>query len=85
MHKHQNGLSRTEQFVLLSAHDSTLLALMSAMDFKELDIPYYASYMAFELYHDLADNNYHVKLFYNDKLLTIPTCTEECVIDSFHQ
>lgn len=69
-----NKKSKTK-FVLLSAHDVTTLAVMSALHAPLEYAPSYASDLNFSLY--LSDSgNYIVKVTFNDKPVIIPGCKE---------
>jgi acid phosphatase len=61
------------KYVLLSAHDSNILAIMSALDAPLNEIPPYASYLNFSLF-ETEKKNYIVEISYNDKRVFIPGC-----------
>ncbi|MBS0287434.1 MAG: histidine-type phosphatase [Proteobacteria bacterium] len=63
------------KYVLLSAHDSTILALMSALGVPLEEPPPYASQVHFAVY-EITPNHYKVNISYNDKLLSLPACAE---------
>jgi acid phosphatase len=62
------------KFVLLSAHDSTILAVLSAMHTPALQPPHYASDLNFSVYQ--AGQTYTVKVTYNGQPISIPACGE---------
>jgi hypothetical protein len=78
------------KFMLYSAHDNTILALMAALGVPLEATPPYAANVCFELYR--AGNSHHVKVRYNGKDIALPdaggetTCTFEqfrsAVLDS---
>jgi acid phosphatase len=71
------------KFVLVSSHDSTLLALMSALHTPLNTSPPYASILNFSLYQDDL-KNYFITVSYNDNLITIPGCYDKmCTVDQF--
>jgi len=65
-HLHRREQELVEKFVLFSAHDSTLLALLSALDIHHLPIPKYSDHLVFEFFFDQKSNSYYTKTFYND-------------------
>jgi hypothetical protein len=74
---------------MFSAHDSTIAALLSALDmYNGLLVPYAATVMV-ELHR--LDRNYYVQILYrNDTtvdpyVLVVPGCTELCPIIKFQQ
>lgn len=69
------------KFKLYSAHDSTLLNVLSALKLPNLDNPIFASNIIFELSVDQY-YNYYVQTYYNDILQNIPTCDSE--LCSYH-
>lgn len=65
----------TTKFVLLSAHDVTLLGVMSALHAPLNSSPDYASDLNFSVYQSESDN-YYVKVTLNDKPVSIPGCND---------
>lgn len=63
----------TLKYVLLSAHDSTILAIMSAMGSPLNEIPPYASIINFSLFKK-GEDNYILEITYNNKAILIPGC-----------
>ncbi len=61
------------KFVLLSAHDVTTLAVMSALHAPLSAAPTYASDLNFSVYKSDTDE-YFVKVTYNNKPVNIPGC-----------
>ena len=73
------------KFVLLSAHDSTLLAVMSALHTPLEASPPYASDLNFSLYES-EPNHYFVTVTYNDQPIAIPGCNGSvCELERFLQ
>lgn len=75
---------RNTKFRYYSAHDGTLLSLISAMGLKQnFAIPHYAAHLLFELYR--KNNNsteFHVAVLYNDAPL-ISECNPDCTLEEF--
>jgi acid phosphatase len=69
------------KFLLVSAHDLTILGVMSALHAPLDTPPPYASDLNFSLYEsDLGD--YYVRVTYNDKPVSIPGCNgNKCSLD----
>lgn len=61
------------KFVLLSAHDVTLLGVMSALHAPSDSTPDYASDLNFSVYQS-GSGNYYVKVSLNNKPVSIPGC-----------
>lgn len=69
------------KFVLISAHDVTTLAVMSALHVPLGATPTYASDLNFALYKS-STGNYLVKISYNNQPLVIPACAgTECRLE----
>ena len=66
------GKSRLK-YVLFSAHDSTLLAAMSALGAPLTAAPPYASRLNFALFDD-GHGGLRVEISYNDQPVTVPAC-----------
>jgi hypothetical protein len=78
------------KFVLLSAHDGTLLALLTALNVPDFHIPPFAAYLAFELYtwpDDATGERAFVKVVYNGEPLSLPGCQVDgqCAFADFEQ
>lgn len=78
------------KFVLLSAHDGTLLALLTALNVPDFHIPPFAAYLAFELYtwpDDHTGERAFVKVVYNGEPLGLPGCQAngQCAFAGFEQ
>jgi hypothetical protein len=94
---HSQGNEPIHKFILFSAHDGTLLALMAALGLNYLELPKYASHIVFELHFDNQLEKYYVKVLYNDKLVKLPNCSIIChfqqfqmcmkegIVDNWHQ
>lgn len=68
------------KLIFLSAHDSTLAAMLAGVEQKQEIQPFYASHILIELYKKSGasgkePSDYYTKWIYNDKALNI---TEEC-------
>lgn len=71
------------KFVLLSAHDITIVSAMSALHIPLSALPPYASDLNFSLY-ELSSKNYIVKVSYNDQVVEIPGCDgSSCTLSQF--
>jgi len=80
---HSQGLDVPHDFTFFSGHDGTLLALMSALELRDLHVPNYASHMVFELHFE--NGEYSVRLLYDDGPVIFPGCTEKCPLNRFFQ
>mgnify|MGYP000379002749 CR=1 FL=1 len=63
------------KFVLLSTHDVTILAVMSALHIPLDTAPPYASDLNFSVYQSESED-YVVKITYNNKPVNVPGCME---------
>jgi len=79
---HDLGIHVSPKLIFLSAHDGTLLALMSALGLKNLHVPNYASHFVFELHYNKGQ--YTVTILYDDEVVTLEGCSEHCPIEQFH-
>jgi len=85
---HEMGKQAEHRFVLYSAHDGTLLALMSALELTFLEVPHYSAHFVFELHFD-EQFGYVVKIFYNSgytnelEPVNFPNCGPICSVDQF--
>lgn len=76
--------SSTLKYVLFSAHDSTILALMSLLEVPLNDAPPYAAYLNFALYEN--GNQHYIKVTYNDAPVRLPHCNVEgCTLEQWQQ
>eukprot|EP01099_Mayorella_cantabrigiensis_P005422 TRINITY_DN433_c0_g1_i2.p1 TRINITY_DN433_c0_g1~~TRINITY_DN433_c0_g1_i2.p1 ORF type:complete len:196 (-),score=44.60 TRINITY_DN433_c0_g1_i2:99-686(-) len=64
--------SNFTNFVLYSGHDTTILPLTVAYRVSDGYLPHYASTLFWELFK--VDNNFRVRMVYNEKELLIPGC-----------
>ncbi|HCJ1124946.1 TPA: histidine-type phosphatase [Legionella pneumophila] len=70
------------KYVLYSAHDSSIMSVMTTLGTPLNEIPRYASLLNFSLFQ--RENNYYVRVSYNDKLVKIPLCGKEyCTLSQF--
>jgi lysosomal acid phosphatase len=71
------------KWVLFSAHDSTILSLMSAMGAPMETPPRYASNLNFSLY-ETKEREYFIKISLNEKVVTLPACRGSvCKLNQF--
>ena len=71
------------KYVLFSAHDSTLMAMMSALHNPLDEIPPYASDLRFLLIKNTETENYYVQVTFNEKKLNLKQCSGKCSISDF--
>ena len=64
------------KFLLLSAHDTTQLGLLSAMSAPLNEAPPYAADLNFLLFKN-AKQQYFVKITFNGKAVVIPGCNDQ--------
>lgn len=55
---------RAGSFMLMSAHDNTILALLAQLGFRNFPVPSFAAHIIFELHQE--ENGYFVKILYNE-------------------
>lgn len=71
------------KYVLLSAHDSSLLALMSALGAPLDEIPSYASHFSLRVYENRQLQK-NIAVYFNDKLISLPDCNgTSCEFEGF--
>ncbi len=71
------------KYVLLSAHDSTLLAIMSALGAPLPKMPPYASHLSFSLYEN-EHKEQTIIIKFNDEEVVVPGCTNQrCSLSQF--
>lgn len=70
------------KYILFSAHDSTLLSIMSALGAPLTKAPPYASHINFSLY-EMADHQYQVRIEFNGQAISMPGCSQTCSLDQF--
>lgn len=87
-----NGNDTVPMFQLFSAHDTTVTALLSALNAFDGVSPPYNSTVMFELWEknlgdDGANDDFHVVAYYNWKRIVLPGCQEEshCRLGDFVQ
>lgn len=73
-------------YVLFSAHDTTILAVMSALGVPLNEQPHYASDLKFLLFRDNQGKDF-VEVFYNAKPVSLSICQNrsECPLEKFLQ
>lgn len=70
------------KYILLSGHDSTILAVMNTLDAPLAEVPPYASRVNFSLFK--RGEEYYVHISMNGKPIPIPHCGEqECALGQF--
>jgi hypothetical protein len=73
------------KFILYSAHDSTIMMVMSALEVPVTDWPHYASDLNIELF-ETPTNQYYVKISLNDEPVIVPAChADTCSLAQFMQ
>lgn len=73
------------KYVLLSAHDSTIAATMSALGVPLSVPPRYSSDLNIALY-ERGHNDYYVKVTYNNQVISLPECNGTlCTLEQFNQ
>lgn len=70
-------------FVMFSAHDGTILALLAALRAENPKVPYFSSFITFELFDPITDDPPIVKIWYDDEPLYIPGCPHRCTFAEF--
>ncbi|HLB33652.1 MAG TPA: histidine-type phosphatase [Chthoniobacterales bacterium] len=71
------------KYVLFSAHDSTLLAQMSALGAPLNEVPQYASHLNISLF-DRGNANYYVQVSYNGEPIILPISgSNSCTLEDF--
>lgn len=71
------------KYVLLSAHDSTIMTTMSALHASLEESPRYASRLNFSLFES-SPGDYIVKISFNDQPVLIPACgNTTCTLTQF--
>ncbi|MFY7697738.1 MAG: histidine phosphatase family protein [Legionella sp.] len=71
------------KLIVISAHDSTILALMSALHVPLSTTPDYATDLNFSLY-ETETGQYFVSIHINDQAISIPGChSNECEFSQF--
>lgn len=73
------------KYVLLSAHDSSLLSLMSAMKTPLTSAPPYASHLSFAL-KEQEDGTHRIVITFNETIIKLPNCSNVgCTLKEFNQ
>lgn len=82
-----NDVEHTPKFLMLSAHDSTIAPLLTAMQVYDHKWPNYASSVIFELREGKSKE--FVNIFYRNPTevvnITLPNCDFDCDFDSFQK
>ena len=80
-----NQQNNALKYVLLSAHDSTLLSLMSALGAPLDKSPPYAAHLSFALYEN-ASKQPVIVVRYNDQVVSIPGCHQDgCTLNELQK
>lgn len=77
---------KTPKFLMLSAHDSTVAAILNAMENYDNHPPEFAATVIWEMYKNSSgtENGYYIKMYYKKyywpglQLLSLDGCGEEC-------
>ncbi|STX52358.1 major acid phosphatase Map (histidine-acid phosphatase) [Legionella busanensis] len=70
------------KYVLYSAHDSSIMSVMTTLGVPLNDIPPYAANLNFSLFQN--KDKYYVRVSYNDKLVSVPGCENDyCTLAQF--
>ncbi|KAJ9073104.1 hypothetical protein DSO57_1020134 [Entomophthora muscae] len=78
-----------KKFIIYSAHDSSLAALLGAIHSQDMNWPPYASSFLFELWHDTQNgkgtlDDYHLRMIFNGKEVVTPWCKSgTCPVAAF--
>jgi lysosomal acid phosphatase len=72
------------KYILFSAHDGTILGVLSALHHPQADTPEYASDLNFLLFKN-SSGNFYVRVLYNNKPMTLPACAKDCPLDTFNK
>lgn len=76
--------STSLKYVLLSGHDASIMCVMNTLGSPLETMPPYAARLNFSLIEN--DNNYYVKVSYNDKPVFIPACkSNTCTLNQFYR
>jgi len=78
----KNDPNNTLAFVLYSAHDTTIMPFLNALNSWNRIWPSFAANIIAEYYESV---NPSVRLIYNGKPFTIPGCSEFCPFASFEK
>ena len=62
-------MKNDKRLIILSAHDTTITMMLSALNLPQNEAPPFASTLIFELWK--IDSKLFVKLLYNDKVLDL--------------
>jgi hypothetical protein len=71
------------KYLLFSAHDDTLMNVLSALGDPQDKQPPYASDLSFLLYRKDNGPDYFVRLSYNNVPFNIPGCVNDCPLEKF--
>lgn len=70
------------KYVLFSAHDSSIMSVMTTLGVPLEEVPHYASHLNFALVEN--DQKYYVRVTFNDVPVMIPGCRERmCSLEEF--
>ncbi|XP_031637767.1 lysosomal acid phosphatase-like [Contarinia nasturtii] len=89
----KNGTLKPDRSIhVYSAHDTTIIGVLSALKLFEPHYPEYAACLFFELY--TSNNGHYVQLYYKRdreverqplQALNIPNCGKKCPLDQFYR
>lgn len=69
------------KYILFLAHDTTILSVMNALGAPLDTAPPYVANLNFSLFKE--DKQYRVKVFFNEKPVSIPACGSVCTLEQF--
>ncbi|XP_054846897.1 prostatic acid phosphatase-like [Eublepharis macularius] len=78
------------KMMMYSAHDTTIVALQTALDVSNKKLPPYAACHLFELYQE-SNGQHTIEMYYQTDVtqdptpLTLPGCSKACPLDKFKQ
>lgn len=65
----ENEALQKRKFNLNLAHDTSILALLNSLHYKQETVPHYAASLVFEIYQ--KSGGFYVRLTYNDEPISI--------------
>ena len=78
-----NSGKSTRKWSIYLGHDTTIIGILKALDVWDGKNPDFASTVVFELHK--SSGELYVKLWYNDRILHIGECGEECSFEVFKE
>jgi len=74
MQRMVNGDRTVPRYLHFSGHDTTVIPLVVAMQYRLEEYPPYASALLVELYQSSNTKEYYVRMLFNNKPLVLPDC-----------